>query len=51
MLDHFFFHQKMHSLEERRNKKPEEDTAHACEDTNLACDLKAVEEHSLRLAG
>ena len=34
-----------------RQSQPEEDTAHACDERNLACDLKAVEEYSRRLAG
>ncbi len=31
--------------------QPEMDTTNTCDDINLAFDLEAVEEHSLRLAG
>ncbi len=32
-------------------RQPEVDKAHACDEINLACDLKAVEKYSRRLAG
>ncbi len=35
----------------RKDKKPEEDTTHACDERNLACSSKAIEEQILRLAG